>query len=71
MKIARCNNCYTFIHDVNPGNNSFDFTEEQLKNVSVADTSFDSGGFMICPKCETDAFLMDVESIEDLVVMKE
>ena len=65
MKIARCNNCWSLIHDDNPSEESFDFTEKQLEGFIIENPDF-SKGYMCCPACETDDYLCDLTSIEEL-----
>jgi hypothetical protein len=69
MKICICNNCGTLIHDHNPSNRSYDFTESDLRRYHIEDMKpFEEDGeqSLGCPECKTDGYLRDIESLEQL-----
>lgn len=64
--LCKCNNCGTILIDENPQVNApkFELTgnEESMEQVTEADEVF-----MACPKCKTDAFLIDLQDVTEKV----
>lgn len=61
--LTKCNQCDTFYIDTNPKNNAPTFEVSDLM-ISTETMRDDEGGFIGCPCCKTDAYLMDVTEYE-------
>lgn len=58
--VCRCNNCYDYLIDTNPQVNAkkFNVTNLNLKELVMIDD------MKACPNCETDEYLMDIDSVQ-------
>ena len=65
-QFCKCNNCGEVFFDTNPSEQPF-FEMPEGSNFREITTQEDEDGyFQGCPTCNTDGYLMDVESETDL-----
>jgi len=64
--LCLCNRCWVVMHDENPCEESYDFSDDDLKSLEIEDQARDNDGCVVCPICEDDGTLFDITSMEQL-----
>lgn len=70
MKLCKCNNCETVMFDENPTETGFDFDDKDVANYKPEHMAYledETGYFWGCPNCETDGYLTDLVSRDELI----
>ena len=61
--LCLCNRCCIVMHDENPSNESYNFSDDDLKSLDIKDQVRAEDGHVMCPVCEDDGALFDVTSM--------
>lgn len=71
MKLCTCNNCGSIFEDMNPGDDSIEYTGRQYNHLPELPTILLDDGTIGygCPECKTDGYLQDNISEQDNILL--